>query len=161
MIANPSALAPFIRDMRQNDVPRVAALERDAYEFPWSAGIFRDCLLAGYTSVVMEYRGEVIAYTILSVAAGEAHLLNLCVARSHRRAGHGRTLLEVILERAELAGAEQVHLEVRPSNASALALYEQSGFSRIGLRKRYYRASRGSEDAVLLARAIGRGLHAS
>ena len=80
MIANPSALAPVIREMRQTDVPRIAAIEREAYEFPWSPGIFRDCLLAGYTSLVTEYRGDVIAYAIMSVAAGEAHLLNLCVA---------------------------------------------------------------------------------
>lgn len=156
MIANPSALAPFIREMRQSDVPRVAAIEREAYEFPWSAGIFRDCLLAGYTSLVLEYRGEILAYAIMSVAAGEAHLLNLCVALSRRRAGHGRRLLEAVLERAAQAGADQIHLEVRPSNDAAIALYVAAGFQRVGVRRRYYRASSGSEDAVLLARPVER-----
>jgi ribosomal-protein-alanine N-acetyltransferase len=156
MIANPSALAPVIREMRQTDVARVAWLEREAYEFPWSPGIFRDCLLAGYASIVTEFRGDVIAYAIMSVAAGEAHLLNLCVARNCRRAGHGRRLLDVVIERAIHAGAERMYLEVRPSNDSALALYAGYGFERIGLRKHYYRASSGSEDAVLLARSLGR-----
>jgi ribosomal-protein-alanine N-acetyltransferase len=154
MIANPSALAPVIREMRQTDVARVAWIEREAYEFPWSPGIFRDCLLAGYTSVVMEFRGDVIAYAIVSVAAGEAHLLNLCVARNFRRAGHARQLLDVVMDRACQAGAERIHLEVRPSNDAALALYAGYGFERVGLRKHYYRASAGSEDAVLLARSL-------
>lgn len=152
MIANPSALAPVIREMRQTDVPRIAAIEREAYEFPWSPGIFRDCLLAGYTSLVTEYRGEVVAYAIMSVAAGEAHLLNLCVAANYRREGHGCRLLGMVMERAGNAGAERVHLEVRPSNDAAIALYVRSGFERVGMRKRYYRASSGNEDAVLLAR---------
>ncbi|MCK6371534.1 MAG: ribosomal-protein-alanine N-acetyltransferase, partial [Gammaproteobacteria bacterium] len=72
MIANPSVLAPLVREMRHGDVSRIAAIERQAYEFPWSAGIFRDCLLAGYTTLVVEHRGEIVAYAIMSVAAGEA-----------------------------------------------------------------------------------------
>jgi ribosomal-protein-alanine N-acetyltransferase len=154
MIANPSSLGLIIRDMRQKDLPRIAAIERDSYEFPWSSGIFRDCLLAGYTSIVTEYRGEVVGYAIMSVAAGEAHLLNLCVAVNARRAGLGTRLLETVMERARLAGAERMHLEVRPSNDAAISLYIKSGFERIGVRKRYYRASSGSEDAVLLARSL-------
>ncbi len=156
MIANPSALAPVIRDMRQTDVPRIAALEREAYEFPWSPGIFRDCLLAGYTSLVTEYHGEVVAYAMMSVAAGEAHLLNLCVAGKCRRESYGSRLLATVMERARHAGAERIHLEVRPSNDAAIALYVKNGFERVGVRKRYYRASSGSEDAVLLARWLDR-----
>lgn len=156
MIANPSALGPLIREMRQTDLPRIAAIEREAYEFPWSSGIFRDCLLAGYTSLVTEHRGEVVAYAIMSVAAGEAHLLNLCVALNVRRAGLGAQLLETVMERARATGAERIHLEVRPSNDAAIALYIRHGFERVGVRKRYYRASSGSEDAVLLARALDR-----
>ena len=156
MIANPSALAPVIREMRQKDVPRVAAIERETYEFPWSPGIFRDCLLAGYTSLVAEYHGEAMAYAIMSVAAGEAHLLNLCVAGKYQRSGHGRSLLDAVIDRALQAGAERMHLEVRPSNDAALALYADHGFERIGVRRHYYRASSGSEDAVLLARSLDR-----
>jgi ribosomal-protein-alanine N-acetyltransferase len=157
MIARPEVLSLVVREMRQGDVPRVAALERRAYEFPWSAGIFRDCLLAGYASIVIECRGEVIGYAILSVAAGEAHLLNLCVAPEARRRGHGRRILALLMQRAAQAGAERIYLEVRPSNAAALALYVQQGFEQVGVRKHYYRARFGSEDAVVLARPLGRG----
>ncbi len=156
MIANPSALAPVLRDMRQRDVDRVAAIERSAYEFPWSPGIFRDCLLAGYTGVVIEERAEVIAYSVMSVAAGEAHLLNLCVATTHRRKGFGRQLLDTMMQRAMAVGADRLHLEVRPSNDAALELYLHTGFERIGVRRRYYRAAGGSEDAVLLACSLNR-----
>jgi ribosomal-protein-alanine N-acetyltransferase len=156
MIANLRELGPLIRDMRQADVAQVATIERAAYEFPWSPGIFRDCLLAGYTSIVIEDKGRVIGYAIMSVAAGEAHLLNLCVAADVRRTGHGRRLLAAVVHRARNAGAERMHLEVRPSNTAALALYAGTGFERIGLRRAYYRARSGSEDAVLLARWLGR-----
>lgn len=156
MIANPRELGVVLREMRQTDLAQVAAIEREAYEYPWSPGIFRDCLLAGYTSIVAEQEGTVIGYAIMSVAAGEAHLLNLCVASRLRRCGHGRRLLATIMQRARLAGAERMHLEVRPSNVAALALYAEHGFERIGVRRAYYRATTGSEDAVLLARWLGR-----
>jgi ribosomal-protein-alanine N-acetyltransferase len=156
MSAQPKALAPFIREMRQGDLPRVAGIEREAYEFPWSPGIFRDCLLAGYTSLVTEERGEIAGYAIMSVAAGEAHLLNLCVAAGVRRHGHGTRLLEYVLARALTVGAERLYLEVRPSNAAALALYKAKGFEQIGVRRAYYRAANGSEDAVVLALRLAR-----
>ena len=156
MSAHPRALAPFIREMRQVDLPRVAAIEREAYEFPWSPGIFRDCLLAGYTSLVAEECSDLAGYAIMSVAAGEAHLLNLCVALNVRRHGHGSRLLEYVLTRALTVGADRLYLEVRPSNAAALALYSAKGFEQIGVRRGYYRAVTGSEDAVVLALRFAR-----
>lgn len=156
MIANPGALAAVMRDMLQSDVPRVAAIERQSYEFPWSAGIFRDCLLARYTCVVVEHRGEVIGYAIMSVAAAEAHLLNICVAAERRREGHGLALLHLLMQQAAHAGAGHIYLEVRPSNSGALALYQREGFRQVGLRKHYYRARHGAEDAVVLACSLER-----
>jgi ribosomal-protein-alanine N-acetyltransferase len=155
MSAEPRALPAAIRPMRPADVVAVAAIERSAYEFPWSAGIFRDCLLANYTSVVLEQGGRVIGYGILSVAAGEAHLLNLALAPEVQRRGYGRRLLEHLLGVASAAGADRVYLEVRPSNPRALHLYQQAGFEVIGRRRGYYRARFGSEDAVVLARRLG------
>jgi len=158
MSAEPRTLPESIREMRSADLRHVAVIERESYEFPWSPGIFRDCLLAGYTSLVVEEQGRVLAYAIMSVAAGEAHLLNLCVAQDARRAGHGRRLLDFVLTRALTVGAERIYLEVRPSNGPALALYARYGFERIGVRRGYYRAVNGSEDAVVLAlRLTGRG----
>ena len=156
MSAELKAVAPTLRDMRQTDVTAVATIEQSAYEFPWSPGIFRDCLLAGYTSLVLEHSGKVIGYGIMSVAAGEAHLLNLVLSESARRMGNGRRLLEHLMEVARLAGAEGVYLEVRPSNERALLLYERAGFQLLGRRRGYYRARGGTEDAVVLVHRFHR-----
>ena len=147
-------LPPRLRSMRQEDVPGVAALEQSAYEFPWSAGIFRDCLLAGYTAVVLEVDGELIGYAVMSVAAGEAHLLNICLAQTMRRRGIGRRLLQYMLDVAADAGAERLYLEVRPSNEDAMRLYRAAGFDVVGVRRGYYRAAEGNEDAVVLVRRM-------
>ena len=156
MSAELKSVAATIRDMRQTDVTGVATIEQSAYEFPWSPGIFRDCLLAGYTSLVLEHSGKVIGYGIMSVAAGEAHLLNLVLSDSARRMGNGRRLLEYLMDVARLAGAEGIFLEVRPSNQRALQLYERAGFELLGRRRGYYRARGGTEDAVVLVHRFRR-----
>lgn len=141
--------------MRAEDVPVVADIERAAYEFPWTDGIFRDCLRVGYHCRVLEGDGGVIqGYVILSVAAAEAHLLNLCVHPDRRRCGLGRDMLHYALTEARIAGAQRMFLEVRPSNRAAIALYEQAGFVIIGRRPRYYRSRDGREDAVVLAKDL-------
>lgn len=147
-------LPPQLRAMRQEDVPAVAALEQAAYEFPWSAGIFRDCLLAGYTAFILKTDDEIVGYAVMSVAAGEAHLLNICIASHLRRRGIGRRLLQQMLELAVQSGAERLFLEVRPSNRDAMRLYRAAGFDVIGVRRSYYRAMGGNEDAVVLVRRI-------
>jgi ribosomal-protein-alanine N-acetyltransferase len=150
MIAVVREHSPIIRAMRQADVGAVAELEHYTYDFPWSEGIFRDCLLAGYLNVVLDRDGEVVGYGIMSVAAGEAHLLNICVAESLRRQGIGSDLLHYLLRRARTLRAERMFLEVRPSNEVAIALYRDSGFEVLGVRKNYYKAHGGNEDAVVL-----------
>ncbi len=142
---------PSIRAMVPGDLAMVADIERRSYPFPWSQGIFRDCLLAGYTCVLLESDGEARGYGILSVAAGEAHLLNLCIDPRHRRLRYGEILLAELISRARNAGVKQMLLEVRPSNEAAIALYRKYGFRRIGTRRGYYRAGAGREDAVVLA----------
>lgn len=156
MSAELKPVAAVIRDMRQSDLITVATIEQSAYAFPWSPGIFRDCLLAGYSSVVLEHGGKVIGYGIVSVAAGEAHLLNLALSESARGMGNGRRLLEHLMEVARRAGAEGMYLEVRPSNLRALALYERNGFEVVGQRRGYYRARGGTEDAVVLVHRFHR-----
>ena len=151
-----AALSPRteIRLMQPSDLKTVAAVERAAYEYPWSLGIFRDCLLAGYYSVVLDVAGIVTGYGIMSIAAAEAHLLNLCVHPSSQRMGYGRKLLNAVLAKAQDTGADKVFLEVRPSNQRALQLYYSVGFEQIGIRPAYYQADHGREDAVILAVAL-------
>lgn len=143
-----------LREMRHADLPAVAAIESASYQFPWSAGIFRDCLLAGYQAVVLEQGGQVVGYAVMSLAAGEAHLLNICLAAPLRGAGHGARLLAHLLAQARAGGALRMFLEVRPSNEAALALYARFGFRPLGLRRAYYRARQGSEDALVLSLAL-------
>jgi ribosomal-protein-alanine N-acetyltransferase len=146
--------APAVRDMRPADLPEIAAVERSAYDYPWSPGIFRDCLLAGYTCLVAEADDRLLGYAILSVAAGEAHLLNICIRPDAQGQGLGRRLLGVVVRRAAEAGAERVFLEVRPSNRVAMRLYVSEGFRRVGMRPRYYQSRDGREDAVVLCRSL-------
>ena len=143
-----------IRLMQPADLKSVAAVERAAYQYPWSLGIFRDCLLAGYYCLVLDVGGSVTAYGIMSVAAGEAHLLNLCVHPNAQRLGYGRRLLNALMLRASDAGADKIFLEVRPSNQVALRLYASVGFEQVGIRPAYYQAENGREDAVILAAAL-------
>lgn len=154
MIAAVKDLPPQVRMMLQEDVAAVAELEDAAYDFPWSAGIFRDCLLAGYTAVVLEADDELVGYAVMSIAAGEAHLLNICLAEELRHRGLGRRLLQYMLSLAVEAGAERLFLEVRPSNKDAMRLYRAAGFDIVGVRRGYYRSAEGNEDAVVLVRRM-------
>ncbi len=140
-----------IRLMLPTDLKAVSRVERAAYEFPWSHGIFRDCLLAGYYSLVLEVGNTVSGYSIMSIAASEAHILNLCVHPSLHRLGYGRRLLNAMLCRAEESDVRNIFLEVRPTNEAALRLYRSAGFEQIGIRPEYYQADFGREDAVVLS----------
>ena len=143
-----------LRVMSIPDVPHVIEIERDSYPFPWSEGIFRDCIRVGYFCRVVELRGVVSGYGVMSFGAGEAHILNLCIHRELRDQGVGRMLLQHLLSAARHAGMFDAFLEVRPSNHGAIKLYESLGFVRIGVRKGYYQASPGREDALVYKMAI-------
>ena len=146
-----------IRAMTHEDLAQVSDIERRSYDFPWSHGVFRDCLLAGYQCVVLEREDIAAGYAILSIAAGEAHILNLCIDQAHRARGYGEALLDEMLRRSRDAGVDEVFLEVRPSNATALALYQKKGFHQIARRPAYYQARDGREDAVVLSKKLTAG----
>lgn len=144
-------LAPLCRPMHEGDVRAVMDIERRAYQFHWTEGIFRDCLRVGYCCWVMELSGVVAGYGIMSLVVGEAHLLNICIAPEWQRQGYGNLLLDHFMELARERGASQMFLEVRLSNAAALALYRNRGFNEVGMRKNYYPGENGREDALILA----------
>jgi [ribosomal protein S18]-alanine N-acetyltransferase len=150
MSARPEIPALPVRPMCEQDLIQIAAIEREAYEFPWSEGIFRDCLRVGYCAIVVT-RGELIrGYAVMSAAADEAHLLNICIHPDWHGCGVGRALLGWLFEEAGHLGANRLILEVRPSNTAALQLYEAVGFRQVGVRKAYYRSHQGREDALVL-----------
>ena len=137
------------------DLRAVSAVEQASYEFPWDPEIFRNCLLAGYHGLVLVVEGDISGYTIMSVSAREAHILNLCVHPEYRRRGYGRQLLHALCRCAEQTGVRRLFLEVRPSNDAAIQLYRSAGFERIGVRPSYYQVDDGREDAVIFAAALG------
>jgi ribosomal-protein-alanine N-acetyltransferase len=141
--------------MRAGEVSSIGAMERLNYEFPWNEGIFRDCLKAGYICEVLRLAGDIIGYGILQVAADEAHLLNLCIDKSAQHQGFARVMLERLLYQAASRNANVVFLEVRPSNPRAIELYQRAGFNEVGLRKGYYDARNGREDALVMAFYLG------
>jgi len=156
MATAPELLVPevAIRAMRGVDVADVVAIERASYQFPWSKGIFRDCLRVGYVCRVVTVSRQVMGYGVMSLGAGEAHILNLCVGEAFRCRGVGRRLLGALIERAADAGMADAFLEVRPSNTVAIRLYLALGFEQVGMRRGYYQAAAGREDAAVLRRAL-------
>jgi [ribosomal protein S18]-alanine N-acetyltransferase len=140
-----------VRPMLADDLDLVMENETRAYEFPWTRGNFSDCLKAGHECWVLMLGQRIAGHGIVAVWAGEAHLLNVCVMRDRQGQGHGRSLVTHMLQRARERGAEMVFLEVRPSNIVAIELYRSLGFNEIGLRKDYYPARTGYEDAQVMA----------
>ncbi len=143
--------APQIRPMEIMDIKAVMKVERAAYEFPWTPNIFRDCLRVGYYCCVLDDNGEIIGHAIMSYAVGECHILNLCVHPDYQGQGLGRKLIMHMLDVGRRNGARVAFLEVRLSNASAYNLYQNLGFAEVGIRKDYYPAEGGREDAMILA----------
>jgi len=145
---------PHARPMTEADLDAVTTIEQRAYGYPWSRGIFIDCLRVPYVCELLEQAGGAIGYAIMSVSADEAHLLNLCLDPRLQGRGLGARLLDHMTELARDRRVAVIYLEVRPSNAAALALYRRAGFRRIGVRKNYYRAGPAREDALVLARTL-------
>ena len=142
------------RPMVEEDIPAILAIEESAYEFPWTRMIFQDCLRVGYCCWVLEVGRAITGYGVMSVGAGECHILNLCVEPRSQRCGYGRVILDYLLELAIKHNAEVAFLEVRPSNSAAKGLYASAEFNEVGLRRNYYPARHGREDAVIMARTL-------
>jgi len=151
------------------DLPAVLLVEQAAYPYPWTEGIFRDCLRVGYHCLVAEpapgaglawAAGAVpplVGHAVMSAAVGECHLLNLCVHPDWQGRGLGRRLLQRLFALGQAHNADTAFLEVRASNRRAIALYESAGFCEVGLRRGYYPAGDRREDAVVMAKPLAPG----
>jgi len=148
------ALAADSFPMNERDLDAVAALEATLQAFPWSRGNFADSLMGGHSAWVLRQGGELLGFSILMQVIDEAHLLNIGVALRHQGRGHGARLLKDAMARAREGGAAKLFLEVRPSNARAVALYRHFGFREIGRRKAYYPAADGREDALVFDKEL-------
>lgn len=140
------------RPMTADDIDAVIRIERAAYPYPWSLGNFRDSLESGYSCWLAEIDGKAAGYWVMMLAAGEGHILNCCVAPDWQGRGFGRQLVEHLIDTARSHRTECLYLEVRPSNAAAVNLYQRLGFETIALRRGYYPADQGAEDALVMRR---------
>ncbi|WP_456377138.1 ribosomal protein S18-alanine N-acetyltransferase [Thiolapillus sp.] len=140
--------------MTEADLKDVMLIEEQIYPHPWSRKIFRDCLRTGYECRVYEAAEDILAYSVMSAAAGEAHLLNLGVHPQQQGKGLGRLVLQQVMQHAREKSADTLFLEVRISNHIARRLYEAEGFNEIGQRFGYYPAENGREDALVFARSL-------
>ena len=147
----PVANLARVRVLQLSDLPRILPLENAAYDFPWSEAIFRDCFNAKYTGLAIEIQGTFLGYGMLSVAAGEAHILNVVVDVNQRGRGLGKKLVRRLIDQARWHRVERVFLEVRASNNVARRLYAGLGFLEIGVRKAYYPGRQSREDAVVMS----------
>jgi len=145
---------PLLSPMTERDLDEVVAIENTIYSHPWTRGNFSDSLHARYECRTWRLGGQLVGYFVLMVAAGEAHLLNLSVRASEQRSGHGSALLREAAAIARRLGARSLFLEVRPSNHAAQALYRRFGFRNVAVRRAYYPAHSGREDALVLTLAL-------
>lgn len=146
--------APVFAPMTAADLEAVTAVERRVAAFPWTLGNFRDSLAAGHEGWLRREEGAVAAFAVTMGAVDETHLLDIGVAPERQRAGLGRALLAFLCGRARAAGMTRMLLEVRPSNAAAVAFYRGFDFAEIGRRRGYYPAAEGREDAIVMARTL-------
>jgi ribosomal-protein-alanine N-acetyltransferase len=145
---------PELERMRDEDLAEVMAIEQAIYTHPWTQNNFVDSIRAGYECRTWRLNGELVGYFILMAAAGEAHLLNLSIAQPHQRRGYGAVLLGEVTALARGLGAMTVFLEVRPSNRAAQKLYTRFGFRKVAVRRGYYPAHAGREDALVFSLAL-------
>jgi len=151
-----------LRAMLEADLPEVQRIEHGSYQLPWTEQIFNDCLKVGYHTLVLEHAGGLKGFVIFSSAAGESHILNLCIDPSWRREGLAEALMAQAIATVIIAGASVMFLEVRVSNRAAISLYEKMGFVEAGRRANYYKVAGAArhtddskrEDALVMARDL-------
>ena len=142
------------RPMRMEDLDTIMAIEQHIYPYPWTRGNFKDALNSGHSAWLLMHNEAIIGYSLMMLVLDEAHLLNLSIAKAYQKQGLGRYLLEYMVEIAKNNQMANMFLEVRPSNLSAIALYENMGFNEMAIRRGYYPAANGREDAVLMGLAL-------
>lgn len=143
-----------LRPMTEQDLPMVMAIEVEAYPWPWTEGIMRDCLKGAYSCWVLEAEADLVGYAVCSMVLDEAHILNLCIRPQQQGRGLGRYLLQQMLHLFRRRQAMTVFLEVRRSNRVAQQLYQAIGFNQVGERFAYYPVDKGYEDGVVMAMTL-------
>jgi [ribosomal protein S18]-alanine N-acetyltransferase len=137
--------------MTEARLDEVVAIERRAYDHPWTRGNFSDSLRSGYQAQLLCAGETVLGYFVAMLGVDEVHLLNITVDPPYQGQGWGRVMLDAIALWARSQEAHWVWLEVRTSNARAQEVYQRHGYRRVGERKNYYPAKGGREDAIVMS----------
>lgn len=140
--------------MKLSDLKTVYKLEKRNYPVPWSKGVVKDCIKSDYHSIILKSDDEIIAYAFLMTAYDEAHLLNMCVDKSQQGKGYGRKMLRYLENICRYNHCKTFLLEVRESNPIAQNLYKSFGFTQIGIRKNYYKCTKGKENAIVMRKQL-------
>jgi ribosomal-protein-alanine N-acetyltransferase len=157
MSAEPASLYSLVRRLGVSDLDRVMEIELEVYPYPWTRGIFTDCIRVGYDCWGLQAGDKLIGYCIQTHAAGENHLLNLCLDSEWQRQGFGSLLLGHAIRQARLQDCDFMFLEVRLSNLAGMQLYEKNGFIIFGERPDYYRSEEGKESATIMRLDLSAG----
>jgi ribosomal-protein-alanine N-acetyltransferase len=153
MAARAKLEAVTIRPAEEGDLDDVAAIERAVFNDPWSRRSFVDLVGERQVVFLVAVDGQaVVGYTIVLLTPPESELANLAVSRLMQHQGLGRRLLSDAVGAARQRGCREMFLEVRASNAAAIALYSTEGFTAVGRRVRYY--ARPIEDAIVMRAAL-------
>jgi ribosomal-protein-alanine N-acetyltransferase len=154
MNAQPKSANVSFREMHASDLDAVMQIETVNFPFPWTAGNFKDSINSGHICLMLEIDSVLVGYAILMMVLDEAHLLNISVSSAWKGKGWGRHLLNHTMQIGREKGGLNMFLEVRPSNVSAITLYESIGFNEMGVRPGYYPAHNGRENALLMGVAL-------
>ena len=146
----------YFDTMKISDLSEVMKIERRNYPVPWSKGIMKDCIKAGYQSIVMKQGDEIIGYAFLMANYDESHLLNMCIDKDFQGQGLGRKMLKYLENVCKYNQSKVFLLEVRESNPVAQSLYQSFGFKQVGVRKNYYRCLKGREHAIVMTKELRR-----
>ena len=141
-------------DFKENDLSAIGLIENEVHAYPWTQGNFLDSIKSNHACLMMKLNEEIIGYTVMMFVLDECHLLNISIKKSMQKKGYGSHLLKEVIRQANLAHAKTIYLEVRASNQTAIHLYDKHGFNEMSIRKDYYRAREGREDAVLMGLVI-------
>jgi [ribosomal protein S18]-alanine N-acetyltransferase len=145
-----SSQSIVLRLMTTADISAVCAIEQQVQYAPWTPKLFSDSL-ERHLCWVAQKDQQVVGFFVMQFIVDEAHLLNIAVDPIQQKQGIGRLLLDNVQQQAVAKKANTIFLELRATNQRALALYQMAGFNEIGLRKNYYPAAQGKEDAVIMA----------
>lgn len=156
MSANPCPVHTVVRRLDVSDLDRIMEIELLAYPYPWTRGIFADCIRVGYDCWGLQAGAILAGYSVQTHAAGENHLLNLCIAPEFQRRGMGSILLDNAIRTARMHLCDCIFLEVRPSNRAGIEIYRKYGFIPVGERPDYYRSDSGKESAIVMRMELGK-----